>query len=232
MIYQFSNTLAAPQYHIRKRLGSACLLEKEGKRVKKSNANTRIKPQIDSHEYRLVWRDVTNAVDRRTLIATILPPNVFLGNTLSYIRPKTFDGNDYVASLSNQELFYLCGMLNSFPVDFILRHRVNLHVSMFHLLELPIPKFDASNKWHSLICSHATKLICTSDEFVGMMHDVGIGVGVKDVEERTRLQALINVASCKIYGIDKEELQFILEYFSIEDERLKQATLSEFDMLD
>lgn len=171
-------------------------------------------------------------MDRRTLIATIVPPNVFLGNTLSYIRPKTFDGNGYVVSLSPQELIYLCGILNSFPVDFVLRHRVNLHVSMFHLLELPVPKFDASDKLHSLICSHAAKLICTSDEFIDMMHDMGISSGVKDARERTRLQALINAASCKIYGIDKEELRFILEYFSVEDERLKQATLNEFDMLD
>ena len=118
MIYQFSNTLAKPRYWINEKTGTVHLLNKEKKRLRK-NMYKKTTPQIDSRCYRLVWRDVTNAVDRRTMIATVLPPHVFLGNTLSYIRPTTHDKTGYAYSMSLQEITYLCGMLNSFPVDFV-----------------------------------------------------------------------------------------------------------------
>ena len=233
MIYQFSNNLDAPKYYVQKKIGFEHLLGKENKRVKKelkkAGTLTSIKPQLDCQRYRLVWRDVTNAVDRRTLIATILPPSVFLGNTLSYIRPAVFDKNDYVDSLSHKELAYLCGMLNSFPIDFILRHRVNLHVSMFHLLELPVPKFDEDDELHKQVYISAAKLVCTSKEYDELRKSVDVDKGVENAEERTKLQALINVAACKIYGLDKSELKFILRYFSVEDADLKKSTLKEFN---
>ena len=230
MIYQFSNTLSQPTYYISKEKGDAHLHEKERRRIKKKTTNL-IQPQLDYQHYRLVWRDVTNAVDRRTLISTIVPPNVFLGNTLSYILPIVFDGAKYVRSISDEETAYLCGMLNSFPVDFILRHRVNLHVSIFHMMELPIPKFDERNDFHKIICTNTAKLICTSSHFDGLKNRVNIEDGETDAKKRLQLQAQINATSCKIYGVGRDELKFILEYFRVEDDQLKEKVLNEFDLI-
>ena len=223
MIYQFSHTLAEPKYWIDAKVGITHLVSKENKRLKKNKYS--IEPRLDSEYYRLVWRDVTNAVDRRTMISTILPPCVFLGNTLSYIRPTTYDGNGYSHSMDLDELTYLCGMLNSFPIDFVLRHRVNLHVSIFHFLELPIPKFDRNNTLHKTISQNAARLICTSEDFATIMKRNDINSGIVDPKERRRLHALINATSCQIYKINYEELEFILEYFSVEDDELKRQTL-------
>ena len=231
MIYQFSNSLSEPRYHIDEEEGIKHLFRKEEKRIRKVNKNAKIKPQIASQYYRLVWRDVTNSVDRRTLIATILPPNVFLGNTLNYIVPIIFDGCEYVNSISTQETIYLCGMFNSFPVDFILRHRVNLHVNIFHLMELPIPRFNTNDKLHKIIYENTARLICTHDDFSNIMLQTNIKKGETNAKERLKLQAQVNAASCKTYKIDRNELQFILEYFSVEDEQLKDETLRQFDML-
>ena len=230
MIYQFSNTLSQPTYHISKKEGVAHLWEKEMKRIKKKNTKS-IQPQLDYLHYRLVWRDVTNAVDRRTMISTIVPPNVFLGNTLSYIRPIAFNESKYIRSISHKETVYLCGMLNSFPVDFILRHRVNLHVSIFHMMELPIPRFDECNDFHKIICTNTAKLICTSNHFDDLKNVVNIEDGETDVKKRLHLQAQINVASCKIYDVDRDELRFILKYFRVEDDQLKEKVLNEFDVI-
>ena len=218
MIYQFSNTLADPRYWINEEAGITRLTKKK-RRIKNNELST----QLDYQYYRLVWRDVTNSVDRRTMIATILPPRVFLGHTLSYIRPtRIIDSNMHPVSLP--ETAYLCGMLNSFPVDFILRHRVNLHASIFHVMELPIPKFNIHNIWHKVIYQNTARLVCTSKEFSVMAKELKI-TGEKDPKKRLELQALINTASCHIYGIHNNELKLILEYFEVEDEALKKQTL-------
>jgi len=53
------------------------------------------------------------------------------------------------------------------------------------------------------------------------------------VENTLRLNSVrINAFSCKLYGLNKDELEFILEYFSVEDEKLKEYTLNEFDLIE
>ena len=200
--------------------------------MKKINKKHDTSPQIDLSYYRLVWRDVTNAVDRRTLISTILPPNVFLGNTLSYVKPKFFDGKNYVNYTSTHEMIFLCGIFNSFPIDFILRHRVNLHVSIFLVMELPIPRYDENNALHKKIVENATKLICTTEEFSNLRESIEIQYNVIDESQRLGLKSEINALSCKLYGLDKYELEFILKYFRVEDENLKELTSDEFIKLE
>ena len=231
MINMFTHIFAKPRYWIDEKEGTDVLKKKELNRMKRINKNHNVLPQIDVQYYRLVWRDITNAIDRRTLISTIISPKIFLGNTLSYIRPTHFDGKKYIYSLSNAETLFLCGIFNSFPIAFILRHRVNLHVSIFHLLELPIPHYNKNNVIHKQIMTNTAKLICTTDEYSDLRKDVGVSEPVVKPEERLKLEAQINALSTRIYNLTKEEINFILKYFQVEDEKLKELTLNEFLLL-
>ena len=232
MINMFTHEFSTPRYWIDVEEGRNVLKNKESNRMKKINRNHNVKPQIDSDEYRLAWRDVTNTVDRRTLISTILPPNVFLGHTLSYIRPTYFDGEKYYHSLSDAETLFLCGIFNSFPIDFILRHRINLHASIFHLMQLPVPRYDENNPIHKHIMKNSAKLICITKEYSDLKESVGVDHGITDEEKRLVLKAQINALSCKLYGLDKTELEIILSCFLVEDEKLKKLTLNEFLILE
>ncbi len=232
MIYQFEHNYLEPRYWIDEEEGRAVLESKELSRMKKINKDHKTSPKLDLSYYRLAWRDISNAIDRRTLICTIMPPHVFLGNTLSYIRPIEFDGKKYVCSLSYKEIIFLCGLFNSFPIDFILRHRINLHVSIFYLMELSIPKFDENNLLHQKILENTAKLICTTDEFEELSTQIGISGGVHDAKKRLKLISQINAYVSKIYHLNQEDLKFILEYFRVEDENLKKSTLEEFVKLE
>ena len=198
------------------------------KRVSKSHE---ILPQIDSNEYRLVWRSITNSTNERTLISTILPPNIFLGNSLNYLSPINFDGEKYVHPISYDETFFICGIFNSFPIDFILRHRVATNLNIFYLMELPIPRYDKNNKLHKKLFENTAKLICTTKEYVDLIKVVDISNPVSDPEKRLGLESQINALSAKIYGLTKEDLEFILNNFPIVDKKLKDLTLDEFDLL-
>ena len=231
MIYQFFNNLVNPRYYVDSRKADDYLLSKEYRRIKGQQTSSAAQPRLDHDDYRLAWRDVSNPANRRTLITTILPPSVLLGHTLNYVRPFVFDGKNYRPSLSRDALIYLSGVLNSFPIDFILRHRINFHASIFHFKELPIPPFDKSNPYHRLICKNTAMLLAVNGDLFDLCRTLGATKVETDLTSQFKLQAQINAAVCKVTEITRHELQRILESFHIENNVLKNMTLVEFDRM-
>ena len=186
---------------------------------------------LDYDQYRLVWRDITNATNSRTLISTILPPNVFVGRTLNCINAVIFNGKEYVHPLTVEELVCLSTFLNSFVVDFIVRHRVTLHVTHFNMKELPIPRLSKKDKYFTEIVEKSGSLICTTKEFDKLKQELKIKESITESEERQIVMGQLNAIVAKIYGLTKEELEFILDSFSNKNNELKQKTLEEFEKL-
>lgn len=232
MMNMFTHTFSEPRYWIDKDQGKDTLKKKELNRMKRVSKSHEILPQIDSNEYRLVWRSITNSTNERTLISTILPPNIFLGNSLNYLSPINFDGEKYVHPISYDETFFICGIFNSFPIDFILRHRVATNLNIFYLMELPIPRYDKNNKLHKKLFENTVKLICTTKEYLNLMKIMNVFDPVSEPEKRLGLESQNNALSAKIYGLEKNDLKFVLENFPIVDQKLKDLTLDEFDLID
>ena len=86
----FRHRFAEPRYWIKENEGRGVLEIKERNRMRKITKDNSIYPRIDCDEYRLAWRSITNSTNERTLIATILPPYVFLGNSINYMNPIYF----------------------------------------------------------------------------------------------------------------------------------------------
>ena len=225
MINMFTNKFAPPRYWIDSNEGCDILKKKEMNKIKKANKNAQILPKIDSDEYRLAWRTITNSTNERTLISTILPPKVFLGHSLNYLNPIKYDGVKYFKPISYLETIFLCGIFNSFISDFILRHRVSTNISIFHMKDMPIPKFDYNNKYHKIIIINSAKLICITDEYAFLRKQIEVPEFVTNVDKRTELEAEINAAVINIYNLTQKETEFILKGFPLVDENLKNKTL-------
>ena len=232
MMNGFTHNFKTPRYWIDEKEGSDVLIKKELNRMEKINKDHSSTPQIDTWQYRLVWRAISSVGNQRTLISTILPKNVFLGHSLNYLAPLIFDGDKYVPRISLTETMFICGVFNSFPIDFILRHKVATNLSIFYLKELPIPHYDKNNPIHKKIMENTAKLICTTDEFSELRDKVNVPDFVTDEDKRTALKAQINACAAKIYDLDKNDLKFILNTFPIADEKLKDLTMDEFLMLE
>ena len=78
---------------------------------------------------RLAYRDVASATNRLTLIAAILPPRCVSTHTVFCLRTPL--------PLADQH--FLCGLFNSFIVNYLVRLRVNTHVTTAVVEGLPIP---------------------------------------------------------------------------------------------
>jgi hypothetical protein len=155
------------------------------------------------------------------MIAGILPPKVFAGNTLVLADP--FPKQD--------ELLFVCAVLNSFACDFVIRQKVTAHCNMFYVYQLPIPRLTEGDRHFTDIVQRAAKLICTTPEFDELAQEVGLGSheqGVTDETERTKLRAELDGMIAHLYGLTEEEFSYILTTFPIVTEPVKQAALEAY----
>jgi len=214
MIHQFNHRWGEPKYWIDEQEGRKALL---GKREDKGQV-------LDYQGYRLGFRDVASNTNERTMIATILPPAVFTGNTLI---------NSY-SPQNGLELLAITALLNSFVVDALIRQKVTAHCNMFYVYQLPIPRLTEKDPPFKPIVTRAAQLICTTPEFDELAKEVGLDnhkQGVTDSQQRTQLRAELDAMIAHLYGLTEEEFRHILMTFPLVKDDIKEATLLEYQKL-
>lgn len=102
---------------------------------------------------RLAYRDVASATNRMTLIAALLPGGCVSTHTVFCLR----------TSLSLRAQHYLCGLFNSFVVNYLVRLRVTTHVTTATIERLPVPREDEAGRAFREIAGIA-KRRATGDE--------------------------------------------------------------------
>jgi hypothetical protein len=78
---------------------------------------------------RLGYRDVASATNRLTLIAAVLPAGCVSTHTVFCLR----------TGLPHASQHFLCGLFNSFVINYLVRLRVTTHVTTATVEQLPIP---------------------------------------------------------------------------------------------
>lgn len=88
----------------------------------------------DYKYYQIAIRRIARSTDKRTLIATLLPPQATTSDNLQIMKNPQ--------EMSMKEKLYYLGLLNSYVLDFIIRQLINIVVSLMYINQLPIPKID------------------------------------------------------------------------------------------
>jgi Alw26I/Eco31I/Esp3I family type II restriction m6 adenine DNA methyltransferase len=185
-------------------------------KVLEKDAEDNLKPEKRYYEgYWMAYRLIASSTNYRTLISTIIPPGYVCGNSLAIIRLPSL-----------KELCYLSGVMNSFVVDYFIRQKVSANVNMFYFLETPVPRL-ASGPEFDAIARKTAQLVATTDEFGRLEKELGIR-GIKSENERNLARAQLDVMVAKLYGVTKEELQYILTKFPNVDEKQKELTLTQY----
>ena len=150
---------------------------------------------IDSRRYeraRLAYRDVAGATNRLTLIAAILPAWCVSTHTLFCLRSPL--------PLTSQ--YYLCGLFNSFIVNYLVRMRVTTHVTTATVERLPIAPPGHSPSAEREISALA-RVLSRREDPVAFSH----------------LQAL----AASLYQLTSDEFRHVLDTFPLIEKEIKDA---------
>lgn len=110
--------------------------------------------------YRVVYRDVAASTNERTCISTVIPPP---NACVEMSRIVMFSNINEEWGFALMSLFV--GVVNSFVLDFILRHIVTSHLSNNIMHRLPIARLAPSSYLGASIYSRVARLLCTDERF-------------------------------------------------------------------
>ena len=215
MIWHFDHRFAQPRYWINEKQGRKALLGRNQADQGQS---------LEYQNFRLAFRDIASNTNERTLIVTILPRNVFAGNTLNISRGFQL----------MPELAFICAVLNSFLCDFFIRQRMSTHCNIFTVYQLPVPRLKSDVPGFKLIGKYAARLICTTSEFNSLAMELGLDSyksAATDRKERAQLRAELDGIIAHLYGLTEEEFSHILSTFPIVGQDVRDAALEAYKAL-
>jgi len=189
----------------------------------------------------LAFRDITNSTNERTTIATKLP-RVAIGHTAPLV----------MSDLAPRQVACLWPQLGSFVFDFVTRQKIGgTHLTYGYLQQLtaiPLPLFENACVWHPGITlgdwvrERVLELTYTAWELEPFARDLGYaGAPFRwSPERRVLLRAELDAAFFHLYGLSREDTDYVMETFFIvkrKDEaahgeyRTKRLILEVYDAL-
>jgi hypothetical protein len=180
------------------------------------------KSDVEASEHDLRWsvvyKDVTAPTNARTMIAAISPA-AGLGNTLPSILLLRDHKSDY-ASLAPQ----LLANLNSLVYDYLSRQKVQgQHLNWFIVEQLPLIFPEAYSTQlgpvsiGELVRDEVLRLCYTADDLAAFARDLGHEGPpfVWDAEDRRHRMARLDALYFNLYGLSREEADYVLGTFPI-----------------
>jgi len=157
---------------------------------------------------RIVFRDITNRTNQRTIIACLIPPKVFVVHQAPYLLWPHGDEKDEA---------FLLGVLSSIPLDWYARRFVETHVSYFVFNPLPVPRPNLHNPrdldlWNRVV-KIAGRLACPDDRFAIWAKEVGVECGSLDAEKKEDMIHELDAVVASLYNLDENQLVHIFETF-------------------
>lgn len=151
----------------------------------------------------LAWRNITSATNERTLIVSVLPAEVASGDTVFTLMP---DVDEKLAAC-------LLSVLNSMVVDFVERiKQAGMHASLFYVKQLPVLPPEAFKPEDvEFIASRVAMLTRTADDINAVWLTDYPAYTFQEPRERLKIRAELDAYIAKMYGLTREELQYILD---------------------
>jgi hypothetical protein len=163
-----------------------------------SAADARRLLRSDRHRHaRLAYRDVASATNRLTLIAAVLPAGCVSTHTVFCLKTP----------LPRRAHYFLCGLFNSFVVNYLVRLRVTTHVTTATVEQLPIPTALSAPGAFTAIAALARMLARRSD---------------------AAAFAHLNARVAALYQLTAAELQHVLDTFPLMSIDVRRETLRLF----
>jgi hypothetical protein len=176
-------------------------------RVATHNSRLQVSPSAEKtlrvpRRARLAYRDVASAGNRLTLIAAIVPARAVTTHTLFCLRTPL--------PLPCQQV--LCALLNSYVANYLVRLRVNTHVTISLVSRLPVPFVPTTHPLFARLSGYAEA--CALGD-----------AAVEEMEEYIALQAI----AARLYGLSRPHFEHVLSTFPLVPEEVREQVLARFN---
>lgn len=180
-----------------------------------------LKDQPGNRGWFMGFKDITSPTNERTMIGAFLPRVAVVNSA-----PLMFVGE----AIEPRRQCCLLANLNSFAFDFVARQKVGgVHLNFFIVEQLPAFAPDAYadkcpwSKRETLehwISDRVLKLSCTAEDMIPLAKACdfkgsrGDGVHIWREQERAHLRAELDAAYFHLYGIEREDAEYMLSTFT------------------
>ncbi|MFA5785013.1 MAG: DNA methyltransferase [Phycisphaerae bacterium] len=183
--------------------------------VDEEDVNNRL--QNGSDQAYISYKDVTSSTNQRTMIASFIPKAGVLNSAPLKLTAENISTKTKCCLLAN---------LNSITLDFIARQKVGgVHLNFFFVEQFPIfpPDFYSQKcPWskkqilEEWISERVLKLTCTSNDMIPLAKAAGFKPPVHkwNEAERLDLMAQLDAAYFLLYGIEQNDVEYILSTFA------------------
>jgi hypothetical protein len=181
-----------------------------------------LKGKLPFERARIAYRSVSRPTDSRTIIASLVPPNV----VLTHISP-------YVFTLPGHEMqeAFLLGTLNSIPFDFYARKFIETAVDIHFMKAFPVPDGIDSDLGRQLI-QNVYSLIPDEIKYKEWRSALLKSIGeVKESRNKEEVMFEIDALIAVLFGLNDKQLAYIFDNFQRgwDSEDRKQKTLTLFN---
>ncbi len=172
------------------------------------------------HGWLCGWCDVTSATNERTAIPAFVP-RVAVGNTFHLMFPRVQPA--LVASLIATQ--------SSIVFDFISRQKAGgSHVGLFIWKQLPVPTPAALEPHNEFLTPRVLELVYTAYDMTPLARDLADGGAPFrwDEERRFVIRAELDAFFFRLYGIERDDVDYIMETFQTETGGLKHNDIAKY----
>jgi hypothetical protein len=153
---------------------------------------------------RVAFRDITNRTNQRTVIAALVPPEVFVANQAPYLAWPRGDEHDVA---------YVLGVLSSLSLDWYARRFVETHVNFFVFNPMPVPRPAADRALRRRVIELAGRLAAPDDRFAAWAKRVGVACGPLAADEKENIIHELDGVVAHLYGLSEKQLVHVFETF-------------------
>jgi hypothetical protein len=150
------------------------------------------------------WRDIARSVDERTVISTVIP--------------RSGVGDKYLLAFTESGAHLLQANMSSFILDYVVRQKfAGPSLKYFVIKQLPVLPPSAYADWANWIQDRVLELTYTAWDMSPFARDLGDdGPPFRwDEDRRFLLRAELDAAFFHLYGIDRDDVDYIMETFPI-----------------
>jgi len=179
---------------------------------------------------RLAYRNIARSTDERTMIMTLLPKNVFCGNSIQNV----YICSSNVTRESYSNMLWFLGYANSYVFDYLLRLKVSANLNQFFIYEMPCPfpvHSILEDEQMMQVASNAGILVSSLpgfDAIARVMHITRRAGNPNEILTRMKLRCEIDALIAHHCGLSEKEFTYLLESFARIDHRYMIWTINAF----